>query len=300
MNSDFPSLGQGLTVEQCLSEIALIGFRAVEMEDPLREALEQRPQLLEERGLELAAGWHGTLFLENSWDEEIEQLDRHIELIKRYGARTVNIAEVSGAIHRDPTRPLSERPRLSELEWERLCLCLERAAQHVARRGLQTAYHHHMGTCVQDLGDIEQLMARTKSLGLLFDTGHLVFAEVDPEHLLSDYVERITHVHMKNVRRAVLEQHIEADASFLQAVLAGSFTVPGDQGTDRRDGLDFYPLLETLYRAGYQGDVVMEAEQNPAIAHPLSYARLGYLSLKLALSQLRLEEWTASTALAEV
>ena len=136
------------------------------------------------------------------------------------------------------------------------------------------AFHHHMGTIVQTDADIDRLMAGTgEAAGLLFDTGHCLFAGGDPAALLERHIARVVHVHCKDVRRAVLDRAVAKDMSFMDAVLEGVFTVPGD------GCIDFTPLLRRLREAGYAGWLVVEAEQDPRKAHPLTYARLGYRNL---------------------
>jgi inosose dehydratase len=121
-------------------------------------------------------------------------------------------------------------------------------------------------------------MASTgEAVGLLYDTGHCLFAGGDPAALLQRHLARVVHVHCKDARRAVLDRALAEDMSFMGAVLDGVFTVPGD------GCLDFLPLLRRLFEHDYQGWLVVEAEQDPRKAHPLTYARLGYDNLsKLA------------------
>jgi inosose dehydratase len=65
---------------------------------------------------------------------------------------------------------------------------------------------------------------------------------------------RITPVHCKDVRRAVMEQARRDDLSFLDGVIAGMFTVPGD------GMVDFPAVLAEL--CGYARWLVVEAEQD--------------------------------------
>ena len=134
-----------------------------------------------------------------------------------------------------------------------------------------------MGTVVQTEAEIDRLMAtRATTSGLLLDTGHLVFAGGDPVAVARRHGARIVHVHCKDVRAAVLADVLRDDRSFLRAVLDGVFTVPGD------GSIDFAAVLRELHRAGYAGWLVVEAEQDPAKAHPLTYARMGFANLQRA------------------
>jgi inosose dehydratase len=144
-------------------------------------------------------------------------------------------------------------------------------AERMEARGLRLAYHHHMGTVIQSEADIDRLIRETgQSVGLLLDTGHLTYAGGDPINVGRRHARRVVHVHCKDVRAAVLERVLRKDAPFLAAVLDGVFTVPGD------GAVDFPAVMETLGREAYGGWLVVEAEQDPAKAHPLTYARKGY------------------------
>jgi inosose dehydratase len=140
---------------------------------------------------------------------------------------------------------------------------------------VRLAFHHHMGTVVQTEAEIDRLMANTSDdVGLLLDTGHLVFAGGDPAAVARRHGARIVHVHCKDVHAGILAEVLRDDRSFLRAVLDGVFTVPGD------GSIDFAAVLGELRKVGYVGWLVVEAEQDPAKAHPLTYARLGYGNLK--------------------
>ena len=101
---------------------------------------------------------------------------------------------------------------------------------------------------------------------LLFDSGHLSFAGIDPEKVLRKYVNRVRHVHLKDLRKNVVEQSRNEKWSFLKGVREGTFTVPGD------GDVDFAPIFKILEEADYKGWVVVEAEQDPAKANPFEYA----------------------------
>lgn len=300
MNSDIPSLGSHIPVEQCVSEIALIGYRGVELEDGLREGLYLNPNLLSDRNLQLVAGWHGTELLHNEFNTEMQRLMVHMHYLQQHGGHVVNLAEVSRSIHRDPNSRLSDRPTLSESEWQHLALGLDRLSLFIRGQGMVPAYHHHMGTVVQSGRDIDMLMARTHHLGLLLDTGHLVYAGADPMQVLAKHGHRVVHVHAKNVRLSSLREKLIHAAPFTDAVLSGVFTVPGDNGPEDRDGIDFFPVIRGLTALNYSGWVIMEAEQDPSVAHPYSYAKLGYQTLQALLSQVQLYHGQRQAGLLEV
>ena len=193
------------------------------------------------------------------------------------GCTAMVFAEGHGSTDGDPAAPLSARPVLADADWPAFCAKLSALALHLRVRGVRMAFHHHMGTIVQTEAEIDRLMAGTDpDVGLLLDTGHLLFAGGDPVAVARRHGARIVHVHCKDVRAAVLADTLRGDHSFLRAVLDGVFTVPGD------GSIDYVAVLSALQRAGYAGWLVVEAEQDPAKAHPLTYARLGFTNLKRA------------------
>lgn len=274
MNSDIPSLGSHIPVEQCLIDCHRIGYAGIELEDPFRRIIDRFPSLLKEYRLRLVAGWHSTFVLASQdMRKEMESLKRHMEVLHHLGGNIVNLAECSFATHRE-NRPLSHRPQLKEEQWPMLCEGLDKLAEYLHSQGFVSAYHHHMGTVVQSASDIDRLMAGTKHLGLLFDSGHLSYAGGNPLSTLQKHLKRITHVHCKNVRTDKLKEKISEDSDFFTAIIDGAFTVPGDGM-----GVDFRPIIQKLVEDGYSGWLIMEAEQDPKKADPYAYAKLGYDTL---------------------
>jgi inosose dehydratase len=183
-------------------------------------------------------------------------------------------AEVSRCVHGDRSIPLSKRPRLAESEWKPLCERLDALAGYLEKQGVKMAYHHHMGTVIQAEDEVDRMMDSTKSVGLLLDTGHLTFAGGDPLRALKRHAKRIVHVHCKDIRRDKLAQALKKDWSFLDAVVGDVFAVPGD------GSIDFEPILKDLAAGRYAGWLVVEADQDPAKAHPLTHARIGHDCLR--------------------
>ena len=195
------------------------------------------------------------------------------------GCRVMVFAETSGAVHGRRDVPLSLRPRLANGDWTRFGEALTEVAEHLQGRGLRMAYHHHMGTVVETEAEIDRLMAVTgEAVGLLLDTGHLTYAGGDVLGVARRHGRRLAHVHCKDVRPPVLAEARRRDRSFLDAVVAGVFTVPGDGAVDHP------ALMQVLKEVGYAGWLVVEAEQDPAVAPPLTYAKLGFTNLSRAVA----------------
>ena len=269
-NDDMPELGGDTPLETCLSEAKAAGYEGVELGTKFpRTADELRPHL-ERHGLSLVSGWYGSRLLERPAAAEIKAMSDHLTLLTAMGCRVMVFAEVTGSIHGAPAESLSKRPILDEEDWGSFGERLTEVAEHLAAHGIRMAYHHHMGTVVQTEDDTDRLMDRTgEAVGLLVDTGHLTYAGADPVNVIERHGARVNHVHCKDVRRDVLRRALAQDWSFLDAVLAGVFTVPGD------GAVNFPAALRALGAGGYKGWLVVEAEQDPAKAHPLTYARMG-------------------------
>jgi len=272
-NDDLRELGGETPLETCLTEARAAGFTGIELGHKFpRDAATLGP-ILERHALALVSGWYSARLLQRDAAEELVAMRPHMELLRGLGCDVLILAETSNAIHGDRSVPLSRRPVLPDAEWQRFAARLTELADAVTREGLTIAYHHHMGTIVQTEAEIDRLMGLAgPSVTLLLDTGHATFAGVDPVALARRYRERIAHVHCKDVRRPVLQAALRDDRSFLDSVIDGVFTVPGD------GMVDFAAVLAEL--PGYAGWLVVEAEQDPAKAHPATYARLGHDNLE--------------------
>ena len=273
-NDDMPELGAATPLETCLAEGKQAGFAGFELGNKFpRDAAMLRP-IMARHGLDLVSGWYGSRLLERDVDAEMAAAESHINLLSAMGCKVMVHAEVARAIHGEKTIPLSMRPVMTDADWAVFAPRITEFAKRLKARGLWLAYHHHMGTVIETQAEIDRLMALTSpEVGLLLDTGHLTFAGGDPALAARQHAGRIVHVHCKDIRRAVLGEAKARDLPFLAAVLEGVFTVPGD-------GCVNYPaVLKPLAVAGYAGWLVVEAEQDPAKAHPLTYARMGYDNL---------------------
>jgi inosose dehydratase len=276
-NSDLPELGGDTPLETCLAESRAAGFSGTEtgVKFPL-DPKTLRP-ILEKHRLRLVSGWFSGRLLEVSVEEEKRRLARQLACFAELGAPVLVYAETTGSVQGDKAAPLSRRPRLPADGFKRLGESLTQIAEHMAAVGVRLAYHHHMGTVVESDEDIDRLMAATgPAVGLLVDTGHSAFAGGDWLAVTRRHARRIVHVHCKDVRPAVLAEVQAKDMSFLDAVLAGVFTVPGD------GYIDYSSFARMLAEIGYEGWAVVEAEQDPKKAPPAQYARKGFVHLAAA------------------
>ena len=273
-NDDLPSLGGDTTIETILSETRLAGFSGTEMSFKFPKTSKELGPLLKRHGLDLVSGWYDGRIHERGIDAEWKAILPHMTLLRDLGCRHVVYADTSGRSEGDLFAPISRRPKLADGDWTDYGKRLTALAERMGDFGVGMAFHHHMGTIVETDGEVDRLMASTgAAVGLLYDCGHCVFSGGDPVALLKRHVGRVVHVHCKDARKDLLARARSSDESFMQAVLDGVFTVPGD------GFIDFPALLTILHGAGYQGWLICEAEQDPNKANPLTYAKMGFANL---------------------
>jgi inosose dehydratase len=276
-NDDMRELGAEISLETCLAQAREIGFEGMELGHKFPREPVQLAAILDRFGLACVSGWYSAQLLARGARAELACLRTHLDLLKAVGSSVLVFADVSAAVHGDFHCPLSARPRLKAGDWREFGQRITEVAAATAAEGVRLVYHHHMGTLVQSEEDIDTLMNATGAdVGLLLDTGHARFAGADPASLARRYGSRIGHVHAKDVRAGVCERAKSENWSFLRAVVEGVFTVPGD------GAIDFQRVFGEL--CNYSGWVVLEAEQDPSIADPMTYASLGYQHLRRLLS----------------
>lgn len=273
-NDDVPELGGDTPLETCLAEAKAAGYTGIELGGKFpRQSAALRP-ILARHDLRLISGWYDGRCDEREVSAEMDAIGNHLQLLKDMGCAHVVYADTSRGRHGAIWEPISKRPSLSSDDWPAYGRKLTALAEGMADFGVRMAFHHHMGTLVETDAEVDLLMRHTgEAVGLLFDTGHSVFAGGDPFSLLRRHVARVVHVHCKDARRAILDRARRDDLSFMAAVVDGIFTVPGD------GFIDYPAILAVLAAHAYGGWLVVEAEQDPGKAHPLTYATLGYRNL---------------------
>lgn len=284
-NDDLPALGGETSLETALAEGAEIGYQGFELGNKFPKEGPALKAKLAEYGVVCVSGWYSGQLAEGPLDSEIEACHAHMSKLQFNGCKVVVYGEVAGSIQGRVDTPLAKRPRFtSDAQWAGYAKKLNAFGEHLkARYGITLAYHHHMGAYVESPADADRLMAETDpaKVGLLFDTGHAYFGgAADPVALLKKHLTRVVHVHCKDVRPAVIAQARNDGWSFLNGVINGTFTVPGD------GVIDFDAVLTTLHAGGYEGWLVVEAEQDPAVAPSYAYAKKGFDTLKRIVERL--------------
>lgn len=269
-NDDMPELGGEISFEQCIDEMAAAGYEGSEVGNKYPRDPQVLKKALEPRGLQIASAWFSSFLTTKSLEETVVEFIKHRDFLHAMGAQVIVVAEQGHSIQGQMETPLhANKPVFTDAEWDKLVAGLHHLGDLAIEKGMKIVYHHHMGTGVQTFEEVERLMASTdpEKVSLLLDTGHIVFAGGDPLAMIEKFGERIRHVHFKDLRKEVEREVKDQQLSFLQGVKRGVFTVPGD------GYIDFTPVVAGLNKIDYKGWIIVEAEQDPALAPPLEYAK---------------------------
>ena len=289
-NDDDWSIGDHLSLDDCLSDCREIGFDGIEKGHKMPDDGAALKAKLGEYGLRFVGAWHSTNILVNDIETEKAALKAFAEFLKAAGGDHINACECSNTVHGNDGVPVNDRPIMSDAQWDRFSEGYEALSAYAAELGVTMGYHHHMGTIIESAADIDRFMQMAgPHTRLLLDTGHAWFGGADPEEIAKRYMDRVTHIHCKNVRPEIAHEVREQNLSFLEGVRRGAFTVPGDA----EGAIDFAPVLKVAAEHGYSGWVVIEAEQDPAVRNPLEYQSLGLRTLKDIAREVGLEKAAA-------
>ena len=266
-NDDMPDLGKENTFEQCVSEMALAGFTGSEVGNKYPKDPEVLKKALELRGVEICNQWFSSFLITKPFEEVEKEFRAQLAFLKAMGAKVIGASEQSYSVQGQLDTPIfGHKYEMNDQEWDTFCTGMNKLGKIAKEEyGIALTFHHHMGTVVQSLAEVDRMMENTdpEYVSLLFDTGHFTYCGEDPLEVVKKYVHRIKHVHLKDIRPEVVEQVKKENMSFLAGVRAGAFTIPGD------GCINYDPIFKVLEDAGYEGYMVVEAEQDPAKANQL-------------------------------
>lgn len=266
-NDDIPEIGAGNTLQQLLSDIVVARFQGTEVGGffPGVEVLNKELRL---RGLRIAGQWFSSYIVRDGLEQVLEPFHNQCRYLQAVHADVIVVSEQTGSVQGQEKNVFTDKPHFTDTEWDVLCEGLNKLGMSAEKYGLRLVYHHHMGTGVQTTAEVRRLMDGTdpRYVHLLYDTGHIFVSDGDCLTLLQEQMSRIKHVHFKDARLQIMNECRSVGKSFAQSFLSGMFTVPGD------GCIDFTTIYNELLVNGYQGWIIIEAEQDPAIANPLEYA----------------------------
>jgi len=268
-NDDMQDLGGDIPLDQCLSETQQAGYSGIELGHKFPKDTSKLKPILNNYNLKLVSGWHSTFFASKDKYEEIENFKKHLSFLKSMECKVIICAECTRTKHSSiDSEPRNQKPLLTEEEWKSLIQGIDESGKIAKENGLKLVYHHHIGTCVETMEEVDRFMKETNpdDVWLLADTGHMLYAGGIPLDLFTKHRDRIAHIHFKDIRKDVLEEVRQKNINFLNSVKMGVFTVPGD------GCIDYGPIIEEINKLNYDGWIVVEAEQDPKKAIPLKYA----------------------------
>ncbi len=268
-NDDMPDLGAENTFEQCVSEMALAGFTGCEIGNKYPKDVETLKKALALRNMQICNCWFSMFLLTKPYEEVEKEFLEKVDFLKEMGAKVIGVSEQSYSVQGQLETPIFGHKHICDQdEWKILCEGLNKLGKASLERGITLTFHHHMGTVVQTANEVDYMMEHTdpRYVNLLFDSGHFAYCGEDPVTMVKKYAPRIKHVHLKDIRPEIVEKVKKEDLSFLQGVREGAFTVPGD------GCIDFDAIFKVLFESGYEGYMLVEAEQDPGKANPLEYA----------------------------
>lgn len=264
-NDDMPEMGADISFEQCITEMAAAGYQGCEVGHKFPRDPKVLQAALAPHRLCVSSAWYSLYFTEDREQETLTGFITHMNFLKAMGAKVIVVCECGHSVHTQPLPVFAAKPDFTRAQWQALQHGLNKIVELAKANAMQVVFHPHMGTGVQQAEEIDRLMEQSE-VSLLLDTGHLHFAGCDPLRTLQKHGKRIQHIHLKDIRPAILARVRAESLSFLEAVKAGVFTVPGD------GCINFAAVFKLLHEQQYQGWWIVEAEQDPRLANPLTYA----------------------------
>ncbi|WP_172330112.1 myo-inosose-2 dehydratase [Mangrovicoccus sp. HB161399] len=271
-NDDLEELSDDVSLDECLRQASVAGFTGMETGRRFPMDMAQLGPVLARHGISVCGGWFSGLLLDGDLEAEKDRVAEQLEFFVAAGAPCLVYGETARSIQGVQTAPLATKVKLSEAEIAAYGRKMSEFADWCAEQGMPLAYHHHMAAAIETEAELDLLMKHS-SVPLLFDAGHMAFAGGDVFSVIEKHHARIIHVHVKDVRMPVIDALDRSRESFLDAVVKGAFTVPGD------GSLDFEAIVKALAAKGYEGWFVVEAEQDPKVSPPLDMAVKGHAEL---------------------
>lgn len=273
-NDDLEELSDDVSLEECLRQASVAGFIGMETGRRFPMDMTKLGPILQKYNISVCGGWFSGLLLTGDIEEEKDRILEQMDFFKAANAPCIVYGETALSIQGDRSKPLATKPKLSEDEIKVYGRKMTEFAQWCADQGMPLSYHHHMAAAIETENELDQFMSHSgEALPLLYDAGHMAFAGGDVLRVIDNHHARISHVHTKDVRQAVIDGLDRSKESFLDGVVKGAFTVPGD------GSLDFEAIVKRLASYNFEGWFVVEAEQDPVANPPLEMAKVGHKEL---------------------
>jgi inosose dehydratase len=271
-NDDLAELSDDVSLEECLRQASVAGFTGMETGRRFPMDMAELGPILAKYRMAVCGGWFSGLLLDGDIEVEKDRIAAQMSFFKAAGAPCIVYGETARSVQGIKSAPLASKPKLTEAETAAYGRKMSDFADWCAGEGMPISYHHHMAAAIETEAELDLFMKHS-TVPLLYDAGHMAFAGGDVLRVLDNHYARITHVHTKDVRMDVIRAVDRTRESFLDAVVKGAFTVPGD------GSLDFEAIVKRCAQHGYEGWFVVEAEQDPKVSPPLEMAKKGHKEL---------------------
>jgi len=283
-NDDLPELSDDVSLEECLRQASQAGYTGMETGRRFPMDIAALGPILDRHGIKVCGGWFSGTILDGDIEANKDRIRAQMDLFIAAKAPCIVYGEVARSIQGDRSKPLATKPRLSDDEMRTYARNMTAFGEWCAEQGMPLSYHHHMAAVVETEAELDLFMAHSgEGIPLLYDAGHMAMAGGDVLRVIDKHHARISHVHTKDVRKDVIDGLDRSRESFLDAVVKGAFTVPGD------GSLDFEAIVRKLADHGYEGWFVVEAEQDPKKAPPLPISTKGNEELRRILAKVGYE-----------
>ena len=273
-NDDLAELSDDVSLEECLSQAQQAGFTGMETGRRFPMDAAVLGPIMARYGMSVCGGWFSGLLLDGDIEVEKDRIRAQMDFFIAAKAPCIVYGETARSVQGDRSRPLATKPELDEDQIRTYARKMTAFGEWCADQGMPLSYHHHMAAAIETEAELDLFMKHSGAgIPLLYDAGHMAFAGGDVLRVIDKHHARISHVHTKDVRMAVINRLDRSRESFLDAVVKGAFTVPGD------GSLDFVAIVKKLASYGYEGWFVVEAEQDPVKSPPLKMAKIGHQEL---------------------
>lgn len=246
---EVPGWGAMLPTQRVLGEMAGLGFTATELGAPgfLPTSPDAVKDELSSFGMSLLGGFTPVVVHDKAQKEATIQSARATAALFRDAGATKFIS--SAVQDMDWSIPR----RLDADETAHMAEMFKILDDICAEFGLEQVLHPHVQTLVETKDDISRVLDSC-DVHFCLDTGHMAFGGQDPVEFAKDAMDRVGHVHLKDIRLDMVGPVLDREVSLMQATQAGIFT-PLGQGD-----VDILGVVQALEQAQYQGWYVIEQD----------------------------------------
>ncbi len=273
-NDDLAELSDDVSLEECLRQASVAGFTGMETGRRFPMNMNELGPILARYGISVCGGWFSGLLLDGDIEREKDRIRAQMDFFIAAKAPCIVYGETARSIQGERSAPLATKPKLSEDEIKAYGRKMTAFAEWCAEQGMPISYHHHMAAAIETEPELDLLMANSgEALPLLVRRRPYGFRRRRraARHRQAPQAHQPRPHQGRPPRRH--RQARPQRESFLDAVVKGAFTVPGD------GSLDFAAIVGRLASYGYEGWFVVEAEQDPKVSPPLEMAKKGHAEL---------------------